>query len=46
MNKPRAKMIIGFYLCIKVVIPNVILNPWRFKKNLERSNLLKQFDKK
>ena len=40
---PRVRMIIGFYFCIKIMIPNIILNPWKYKKNLEKDPILQKF---
>ena len=40
---PRVRMIIGFYFCIKIMIPNIILNPWKYKKNLEKDPILQKW---
>lgn len=43
MNRNRIKMIFGFFLLIKIFIPNVILNPWKFRKNLDKNEIFKQY---
>ena len=40
VTKNRIKMIIGFYLCIKMLIHNNILNPWRVKNSINKDDIL------